>query len=146
MGYHGEPFIWDEERRAFVRAELDANYANLYGLARDELRYILDPQNVYGPGFPGETFRVLKKKEIKLYGECRTRPLVLEVWDRLEGVTSAAVPMRREESAPEGQPMLSDFGLYKCGICGKMVMGYERENHQKEKHGGKSGEWKKMGS
>ena len=28
---------------AQLRAELDAYYARLYGLTRDELRYILDP-------------------------------------------------------------------------------------------------------
>ncbi len=33
----------------------------LYGLSRDELRYVLDPQEVYGADFPGETFRVLTK-------------------------------------------------------------------------------------
>jgi len=38
---------------------------------------------VYGPDFPGETFRVLKEKEIRLYGEYRTRRLVLEAWERL---------------------------------------------------------------
>ena len=31
--------------------------------------------------FPGETFRVLKEKELRLYGEYRTRRLVLEVWE-----------------------------------------------------------------
>ena len=65
-----------------MRAELDARIARLYGLTRDELRYILDPADVYGPDFPGETFRVLKEKETKLYGEYRTRRLVLEAWDR----------------------------------------------------------------
>jgi hypothetical protein len=78
------PFKWDEERRAVLRAELDALYARLYGLSRDELRYILDPSDVYGPEFPGETFRVLKEKEIKKYGEYRTRRLVLEAWDGME--------------------------------------------------------------
>jgi len=57
------PFKWDENRRTILRADLDAYYAKLYGLTRDELRYILDPQDVYGPDFPGETFRVLKEKE-----------------------------------------------------------------------------------
>jgi hypothetical protein len=76
------PFIWHDERRAHIRAELDARIARLYGLSRDELRYILDPSDVYGPDFPGETFRVLKEKETKLYGEYRTRRLVLEAWDR----------------------------------------------------------------
>ena len=77
------PFKWDEERRAVLKAELDAIYAKLYGLTTDELRYILDPQDVYGPDFPGETFRVLKDKEIKKFGEYRTKRLVLEAWERL---------------------------------------------------------------
>jgi hypothetical protein len=77
------PFKWDENRRAILRAELDAYYAKLYGLTRDELRYILDPKDVYGPDFPGETFRVLKEKEEKQFGEYRTRRLVLEAWDRV---------------------------------------------------------------
>jgi hypothetical protein len=78
------PFIWHEERRAQLRAELDAYIAKLYGLSRDELRYILDPKEVYGEDFPGETFRVLKDKELKQYGEYRTRRLVLKAWDDLE--------------------------------------------------------------
>lgn len=77
------PFKWDENRRALLKAELDAIYAKLYGLTTEELRYILDPQDVYGPDFPGETFRVLKEKEIRLYGEYRTRRLVLEAWERI---------------------------------------------------------------
>lgn len=85
MGYDNAPFEWDDTRREIIKAELDAHYAKLYGFSRDELRYILDPQDVYGPDFPGETFRVLKKKEIKRYGEYRTRRLVLEAWDRLFG-------------------------------------------------------------
>ena len=52
-------------------------YAHLYGVTRDELRYILDPANIYGADFPSETFRVLKEKEIRLYGEYRTARLVL---------------------------------------------------------------------
>jgi len=32
----------------------------------------------------GETFRVLKKKEEKQYGEYRTRCLVSEAWDNME--------------------------------------------------------------
>ena len=51
---HGEPFRWDDppRRRAQIRAELDAYYARLYGLTRDELRYILDPKEVHGEDFP----------------------------------------------------------------------------------------------
>lgn len=192
-GFQHPPFKWNEDRRAVLRAELDAYYARLYGLNRDELRYILDPQDVYGPDFPGETFRVLKDKEIRQFGEYRTRRLVLEAWDRLEGVEvgnpdgypaqSAAVSQKQEtilvpqpksESRPAAvrtqfptpakpslsvtppdkvvkeidppvdQPTLSDFGLYKCEVCGKMVMGFEKANHEQEKHGGKSVQWKKV--
>ena len=54
-----------------------------FGLTRDELRYILDPKDIYVPDFPGGTFLVLKEKKEKQYGEYRTRRLVLEVWDKL---------------------------------------------------------------
>lgn len=83
IGYDGAPFRFDPERRAILRAELDAIFANLYGLSRDELRFILDPSDTYGPDYPTETFRVLKKNEIREFGEYRTQRLVLDAWDRL---------------------------------------------------------------
>ncbi|MCS7350612.1 MAG: hypothetical protein RMM10_03700, partial [Anaerolineae bacterium] len=107
------PFKWDASRRARLRAELDAYYARLYGLTRKQLRYILDPADltereladildpweevrdpldpagyearVRASTFPGETFRVLKEKELRQYGEYRTRRLVLEAWERMFG-------------------------------------------------------------
>ena len=85
LGYDGPPFRFDPERRALLRAELDAFYAHLYSLSRDELRYILDPSDVMGPDYPSETFRVLKTNEIRQFGEYRTQRLVLEAWDRLLG-------------------------------------------------------------
>ena len=83
LGYDGPPFAWDEDRRALLRAELDAWYARAYGLTRDELRYILDPADVKGADYPSETFRVLKKNEISRFGEHRTARLVLQAWDRM---------------------------------------------------------------
>jgi hypothetical protein len=84
LGYEGPPFPWDEDRRAHLRAELDAWYARAYGLTRDELRYILDPADVKGAHYPSETFRVLKHNEIRRFGEYRTGRLVLPAWDRME--------------------------------------------------------------
>ncbi|CAG0983976.1 hypothetical protein ANRL4_02051 [Anaerolineae bacterium] len=49
------------------------------------MRRVLDRQDVYGSDFPRETFRVLKAKEMKAYGEFRTRRLVLEKWDQMQG-------------------------------------------------------------
>jgi hypothetical protein len=64
-------------------AEIDALVAGeVYGLSRDELRYILDPADVMGQDCPSETFRVLKENEIRAFGEYRTQRLVLEAWDR----------------------------------------------------------------
>jgi hypothetical protein len=86
----GNPDItpsWEPNQRAQTQAELDAYYANLYGLSRDELLYILDPSDVMGTDYPSETFRVLKNNEIRQFGEYRTQRLVLEAWDRLFGAT-----------------------------------------------------------
>jgi hypothetical protein len=90
LGYDGPPFAWDEDRRALLRAELDAWYARAYGLTRDELRYILDPADVKGPDYPSETFRVLKKNEIARWGEYRAARLVLAAWDAQEARPAAA--------------------------------------------------------
>jgi hypothetical protein len=213
MGYHGEPFGWDESRRASLRAELDAYYARLYSLNRKQLRYILDPadltpreledildpweevadplnpqgyaQRAAASDFPGETFRVLKEKEFKLYGEYRTRRLVLEAWERLIDVEihgpsasiestpvqpitdsiraahssndmdsedehpdngfSSPTPMSPPESESEPTQMdWTDFSLYKCLACGKITTGFDKTNHEQEKHSGKSVEWKKL--
>jgi hypothetical protein len=84
LNYHGRPFAFNAERRAMLRAELDAYYAKLYGLTRDELRYILDPTDIMGEDYPSESFRVLKNKEQKEFCEYRTQRLVLEAWDKLE--------------------------------------------------------------
>ncbi|MCB1615599.1 MAG: N-6 DNA methylase [Pseudomonadales bacterium] len=84
LGYEGSVSLFDKDRRHRIKCELDAYYAKLYGLTRDELRYIIDPTDVMGKDYPSETFRVLKNKELKEFGEYRTQRLVLEAWDKLE--------------------------------------------------------------
>ena len=76
-----QPWIYNPERRAILQAELDAIFAHLYGLNTEDLRYILDPEDVCGKGCINETFRVLKDNEIRQYGEYRTKRLVLEAWN-----------------------------------------------------------------
>ena len=103
MGMDGAPFRWDDDRRAVIRAELDAWYAMKYGLTRKQLRYVLDPHQLTAreietlvadasedspdapqvKDFPGETFRVLKDRETRQYGEFRTARMVMEAWDAL---------------------------------------------------------------
>ena len=84
LGFEQKPFEWDEARRAELRADLDAFFARAYGLDREDLRYIIDPADVMGDDYPSETFRGLKKNEMRDFGEFRTRRLVLAAWDRME--------------------------------------------------------------
>ena len=84
LGFYGAPYAFDPDRRAKLRAELDAYYARLYSLTNTELRYILDPADVMGEDYPSETFRVLKDRERREFNEYRTQRLVLEAWDMLE--------------------------------------------------------------
>ena len=52
-----------------------------FGLAKDELRYVLDPNNLSGKGSGIETFKALNQCEKRQLGEYRTQRLVLEAWD-----------------------------------------------------------------
>ncbi|MER5802792.1 Eco57I restriction-modification methylase domain-containing protein [Streptomyces mirabilis] len=71
LGDTGSPFRWDEGRRAVIRAELDALFFHLYGIARDDVNYIL------------ETFPIVKRKDEAKYGSYRTKELILDLYDRM---------------------------------------------------------------
>jgi len=70
-GYYKEPFLWNENKRNLLKAELDAIFAFLYKISKEDLEYIL------------EQFPILKRKEENQYGEYKTKRLVLEAYDRL---------------------------------------------------------------
>ncbi|PPD46943.1 MAG: restriction endonuclease [Methylobacter sp.] len=103
LGYNGLPFTFDPDRRAIIRAELDAWYAHAYGLTRDELRYVLDPADVMGEDYPSETFRVLKNNELRLFGEYRTGKLVLQAFDRMALADAEKKPFESLLVPPPGQ-------------------------------------------
>lgn len=71
LGDEGSPFRWDSERRALVRAELDAAYFHVYGLEADEVGHVM------------ESFEVLRRREEKQLGEFRTKRLILERYDAM---------------------------------------------------------------
>lgn len=77
LGYDGLPFTWDEEQRHRLRCELDAIFAHLYGLERDELEWILDAPS------PSASFPTLKRNEISQFGEYRTQRYVLQAYDQM---------------------------------------------------------------
>lgn len=82
LNYHGEPFPYNADRRLRLRCELDAIIASAYGLSREELEFILDP-SISDASYPSETFRVLKRYEMRDFGEFRTARLVLESFEKL---------------------------------------------------------------
>ncbi|MFD5127999.1 Eco57I restriction-modification methylase domain-containing protein [Streptomyces olindensis] len=75
LGDEGEPFRWDEARRAQLRAELDAYFFHLYGISAEDTDYILETFQSESGG--------LKNNEIAKYGEYRTKRLVLTEYDRM---------------------------------------------------------------
>src|SRR5579875_571163 len=82
LGDDGEPFICDGNRRALLRAELDAFFFRIYGIDdRDDVDYILET-------FQTETGG-LKHNEIAKYGTYRTKDLVLSAYDRMSAAEAA---------------------------------------------------------
>lgn len=122
----GQPFAWNPARRAQLRAELDAYYGRLYGLTRDELRYILDPKEVMGADYPSETFRVLKEGELRSFGEYRTRRLVLDAWDKLELGELAPSPARMSTTPYSAQGMIrNDEEAWLAGLVASLLASSE---------------------
>ena len=71
LGYHGPPFIWNEEERRHLRARLDALYFHLYGLSRDDAAYILD------------TFPIVRRHDKAAFGTYRTKEMILAYYNAL---------------------------------------------------------------
>jgi hypothetical protein len=71
LGYEGPPFAWEPERRAVLKAELDACFFHLYGLERDEVEYVMG------------AFPIVERHDTTAFGEYRTKRLILEVYDAL---------------------------------------------------------------
>lgn len=65
---------------------------------------VLDPKDLMGEDFPSETFRVLKEREIKQYGEYRTQRLVLAAYDELAKSDRFRDEMPHRVSAIEATP------------------------------------------
>lgn len=75
LGHDGAPFRWKAERRALLRAELDAAYFHLYGIGRDDADYIM------------ETFPIVRRNDEKTFGDYQTKRLILQAY---ESVAKAA--------------------------------------------------------
>lgn len=95
FGYNGPPFRWDEERRFLLRAELDAAYFHLYGIARDDVAYILN------------TFPIVKRKEMARYGEYRSQRVILEFFDAMAEAMNTGVAYPTRLDPPPADPQVA---------------------------------------
>lgn len=76
--------VEDPDRRAVLAAEIDVLVAReVYGLSKNEMLYILDPDNILGKDCGIETFKALRNREQREFNEFRTQRLIEEAWDRL---------------------------------------------------------------
>jgi hypothetical protein len=94
-GHDGPPFRWDPERRALLRAELDAAFFHLYGLERDDVDYILD------------TFWVVRDRDVKAHGEYRTKRLILEIYDELAEAIATGRSYQTRLDPPPADPRVA---------------------------------------
>jgi hypothetical protein len=93
LGDDGPPFHWNEDRRFLLRAELDAAFFHLYGIARDDVDYIM------------ETFPIVKRKDQKEHGTYRTKAKILEIYDAMTNAKSTGTDYQSLlNPAPGGGP------------------------------------------
>ncbi|MFE3591530.1 Eco57I restriction-modification methylase domain-containing protein [Streptomyces niveus] len=90
LGDEGPPFRWNVERRALLRAELDAAFFHLYGLERDDIAYVM------------ETFPIVKREDLAAHGTYRTKYLILDVYDRMAEAERSGTPYRTLIDPPPG--------------------------------------------
>jgi adenine-specific DNA-methyltransferase len=114
-----------------LEGEIDQLVYELYGLTEDEVAIVEESQSK-------PQARTTKKKSRKLKSSTVSRKKA-----KSQKIEAPVVPEPDKEDAPEVAP--SDYGLYKCENCGSMVMGFVKEEHVRESHGGKDVEWKQMG-
>ncbi|MGS2644186.1 Eco57I restriction-modification methylase domain-containing protein [Streptosporangium sp. G12] len=87
-GEEGAPYRWDDERRFWLRAELDAAYFHLYGVVREDVDYIMD------------TFRAFRNKSPLLFQ--RTKDAILEIYDAMQEAIDGRKPYQTPLDPPPG--------------------------------------------
>jgi N-6 DNA Methylase len=116
-GFDGPPFSWDDSRRFLLRCELDAAFFHLYLLSdangnwqrinseseselmrlkesfskpREAVDHILD------------TFPIVKKKDIAMYGDYRTKLQILEIYDEMQNAIKSGIGYKTKLDPPPG--------------------------------------------
>jgi hypothetical protein len=91
----GDPFAWDPDRRASLRAELDALFFRVYGIdGRDDVEYIIDTLQAAADG--------LERGERQGDDSRRARELTLAAYDRMTGADAAGAEYESRIFPPPG--------------------------------------------
>jgi len=77
---HNRSFSWSAQRRLAIRCELDAAYFHLYSISRRDAEYIL------------ERFSIVRRNDEALYGDFRTKLLILDIYDRMQAAIASGRP------------------------------------------------------
>jgi hypothetical protein len=80
--------VWDEERRFKIRAELDAAFFHLYGIAREDVDYIMD------------SFGAFRRNDPERFA--RRKALILEIYDAMAAAMETGEPYRTILDPPPG--------------------------------------------
>jgi hypothetical protein len=91
----GDPFAWDPDRRASLRAELDAFFFCVYGIdGRDDVEYIIDTLQAGADG--------LEQGETQGEDSRRARELALAAYDRMAEADAAGAEYETRIFPPPG--------------------------------------------
>jgi hypothetical protein len=113
-GYEGPPFVWEEERRFQLRAELDAAFFHLYLGTPDEWNrtasealksHLPTPRDAVSHIL--ETFPIVKKKDLESFGTFRTKDTILSIYDNLAAAITASTPYQTKLSPPPADASIS---------------------------------------
>ncbi len=90
-----EPFAWDPARRFELRCELDAAFFHLYGLAEEDVDYVM------------ETFPIVKRRDEAKYGHYRTKAMILDVYLKMADAIATGVQYETILDPPPADPRVA---------------------------------------
>jgi hypothetical protein len=103
LAYVGPPYQWDPNRRFLLRAELDAAFFQLYGIARHDVDHIL------------ETFEIIRRQEEQRHSEYRTKRVILEIYDEMADAQRMGRAYRTRLDPPPADPSIAHVVRRRAG-------------------------------
>jgi hypothetical protein len=75
-----------------TRCELDASFLHLYGIARDDVDYIM------------ETLTKVRLRDEARFGACRTKDTILDIYDAMQTAIDTGIPYQTRLDPPPADP------------------------------------------